>query len=312
MDAISFVLGVKTSQLRSNQLQELIFKDETSAFDTANVVAFYEHDSKVTEFKRIILPNGSSEFRINNKTTSFKEYLKVLEKENVLVKARNFLVFQGDVEQVASQSPKDLTMLIEQISGSFELKEEYDRLKALQDTATESSTLNFSKKRQINQEMKQMTEQKTEAKRFEKLKEKRQKLIELAHLWKIYHLEKQLKEIEQERENLGKSQGEYKAKKASLQQEGKKQKQALAKFIKQATRLEQQVSGKDKEVLDYKPEMLEVEEGLKHTKLKLISSQAELNEIQVNHAKQEKDLQTLEKDLKNINLAIAEHESNQN
>jgi len=45
------------------------------------------------------------------------DYTGALEKHNILIKARNFLVFQGDVEAIASQSPKDLTRLIEQISG---------------------------------------------------------------------------------------------------------------------------------------------------------------------------------------------------
>lgn len=56
-----------------------------------------------------------SEYRVNEKVVSFVDYNECLEKENILVKARNFLVFQGDVEAIASQSPKDLTRLIEQI-----------------------------------------------------------------------------------------------------------------------------------------------------------------------------------------------------
>ena len=47
------------------------------------------------------------------------DYTAALEKHNILIKARNFLVFQGDVEAIASQSPKDLTRLIEQISGYY-------------------------------------------------------------------------------------------------------------------------------------------------------------------------------------------------
>jgi structural maintenance of chromosome 1 len=45
------------------------------------------------------------------------------------VKAKNFLVFQGDVEAVASQSPRELLRLIEQISGSLELSGEYEKLR---------------------------------------------------------------------------------------------------------------------------------------------------------------------------------------
>jgi structural maintenance of chromosome 1 len=54
---------------------------------------------------------------MNHKTVPWAKYNQVLEKENILVKAKNFLVFQGDVEAIASQNPKELTRLIEQISG---------------------------------------------------------------------------------------------------------------------------------------------------------------------------------------------------
>jgi structural maintenance of chromosome 1 len=88
-------------------------------------------------------------------------------KHNILVKAKNFLVFQGDVEAVASQSPKELTRLIEQISGSLELTAEYERAREEQDRATENATHNFTKRRAIAGEIKQYKEQKGEAERFE-------------------------------------------------------------------------------------------------------------------------------------------------
>lgn len=64
MDAISFVLGVKSAQLRSTQLRDLIYRgrtaldieeEETQAQDAtdAHVVAVYEDDSgKEWKFKR--------------------------------------------------------------------------------------------------------------------------------------------------------------------------------------------------------------------------------------------------------------------
>lgn len=88
---------------------------------------------------------------------------------NILVKAKNFLVFQGDVEAVASQSAMQLSKLIDQISGSLELAPEYDSAKAEQERATENATFNFSKRRGINGEIKQYKEQKGEAERFESL-----------------------------------------------------------------------------------------------------------------------------------------------
>lgn len=53
---------------------------------------------------------------------TWESYEKRLRSIGVLVKARNFLVFQGDVESIASKSPKELTQLFEQISGSDETR----------------------------------------------------------------------------------------------------------------------------------------------------------------------------------------------
>ena len=41
-----------------------------------------------------ITPSGGSEYRIDSKVVSAVEYQQALEKHNILIKARNFLVFQ--------------------------------------------------------------------------------------------------------------------------------------------------------------------------------------------------------------------------
>lgn len=162
MDAISFVLGIKSSHLRSTHLRDLVYRgrvlktskinddgsadapaangatngDANSDGEAADlqrserndpksawVMAVYEDDAgDEQKWKRTITNQGASEYRINNKVVTAQQYNEALEAENILIKARNFLVFQGDVEAIASQSPKDLTRLIEQISGSLEHK----------------------------------------------------------------------------------------------------------------------------------------------------------------------------------------------
>jgi structural maintenance of chromosome 1 len=116
---------------------------------------------------------GSSEYKLNSKVVTYAAYNAALISHNVLVKAKNFLVFQGDVEAVASQSPMQLTGLIEQISGSLELKAEYEKAKEAQDRATENATFNFTKRRGIAGEIKQYKEQKGEAERFNALCQER-------------------------------------------------------------------------------------------------------------------------------------------
>ncbi|KAI9008437.1 RecF/RecN/SMC N terminal domain-containing protein [Phycomyces nitens] len=129
MDAISFVLGVHAVHLRSQNLKDMIYRSSALREDDntpstvrpprrAHVLAVYENDhGREIKFMRIVNTTGQSEYRLNDRQVTYAEYNKALEKENILVKAKNFLVFQGDVESVASQNPKDLTRLIEQISG---------------------------------------------------------------------------------------------------------------------------------------------------------------------------------------------------
>lgn len=120
MDAISFVLGIKSSHLRSSHLKDLVYRGrvmETSkpsedapeanghangdALDdddsgragrgdpkTAWVMAVYEDDAGDTHrWKRSITNQGSSEYRINNRVVTAQEYNQALENENILIKA---------------------------------------------------------------------------------------------------------------------------------------------------------------------------------------------------------------------------------
>ncbi|GKV01801.1 hypothetical protein SLEP1_g14326 [Rubroshorea leprosula] len=98
---------------------------------------------------------GASEFRIDGRVVNWDEYNGKLRSLGILVKARNFLVFQGDVESIASKNPKEFTALLEQISGSEELKREYDDLEEKKAVAEEKSALVYQKKRTIVMERKQ-------------------------------------------------------------------------------------------------------------------------------------------------------------
>lgn len=128
-----------------------------------------------------ISTTGASEYKLNNKVVTYIAYNAQLVSLNILVKAKNFLVFQGDVEAVASQSSKELSRLIDQISGSLELASEYDRAKEAQERATENATFNFTRRRGIAGEIKQYKEQKGEAERFENLVQQRVRLHYIAY-----------------------------------------------------------------------------------------------------------------------------------
>lgn len=124
MDAISFVLGIRSSHLRSAHLRDLIYRgrvlkssaprregdgpaeeeaEEQEEEDgetqddpkSAWVMAVYENDEEgEQQWKRSITSKGASEYRINGKQVTAAQYNSALEKEKILIKARNFLVFQ--------------------------------------------------------------------------------------------------------------------------------------------------------------------------------------------------------------------------
>jgi len=170
MDAVSFVVGVNTTTLRGTRLAD--FRSNLASADDrpTSVTLFYQApgkggDDQVTQFSRTITVRDTSEYRIDGKKVDEKEYQKRLTAVGLLVKSRNFLVFQvilskthawvdaqclspslienqnrgksgtlthpcpqNEVEAVAQKSPKQLTELLERISGSEDLKKDYEEL----------------------------------------------------------------------------------------------------------------------------------------------------------------------------------------
>ncbi|KAG1840154.1 hypothetical protein F4604DRAFT_1992222 [Suillus subluteus] len=100
-----------------------------------------------------------------------------LTSHNILVKAKNFLVFQGEVEVVVSRSPR-------------ELSQEYEKAKEAQECATENATFNFMKRRGIVGETKRYKE--SEAERFESLCDQKDNPILKRILYKPFHIEQAL------------------------------------------------------------------------------------------------------------------------
>ncbi|QEL62689.1 hypothetical protein CJJ09_004868 [Candidozyma auris] len=183
MDAISFVLGVQSFHLRSSGLKDLIYRGRIGEYETtqncdlAYVRAIYEKSNgERMVLQRSINATGTSDYKINDKSVTALQYTMILKEENILVKARNFLVFQGDIENVASQEPKQLANLIETISGK--------------NKAVELHAEVFSRKRNLTTESKQYKEQMREREIFEEKLSERNKYIKILHLYKLFHNER--------------------------------------------------------------------------------------------------------------------------
>lgn len=308
MDAISFVLGVKSSHLRSNNVKDLIYRgrraesatDELELDPTrAHVMAVYEKDNgEVIKLKRSITASGNSDYKINDLSVTALNYTMVLKAENILIKARNFLVFQGDVEQIASQSPRDLTKLMENISGSAEFVKEYDGLKEEYELALEYSNSVFSRKRTLNSESKQYKEQLAEQREFEDQLLQKSEIIKKINLYKLYHNEKKHNQLLSDLKDKKKQVKEVEKRLTSGE---KALKAAVAEYSKMKLQLKKNDSLLEEcasNIEIAKRELIPFDANRKSLASKIKSMKSKLNDLKVDCTRQKQLVADIEKQLR--------------
>ncbi|KAA8908954.1 RecF/RecN/SMC [Sphaerosporella brunnea] len=323
MDAISFVLGIKSSHLRSAHLRDLIYRGrklrspdaaddggtQTQRDDpkSAWVMAVYIDDDDVEHrWKRTITAQGASEYRINDRPVTAAQYNEALEKQNILIRARNFLVFQGDVEAIASQKPEDLTRLIEQISGSLDYKAEYERLQVEQEKAADLSSFNLNRRRGINAEIKQYQEQKKEAEQYQAKMQERDEAIVTHILWKLFHfqqtMEKNKTEIEKHQHELKEFRRSHHDSTENLKEAKAKQAKANKAVLKQEGRIRE----KEKELEEMETSLVPINEknNISDSHMKKCSSR--ITEIKRDQDTQTATVKSLEKELGVVKKAQAQ------
>ena len=352
MDAISFVLGIKSSHLRSSHLRDLVYRGRVlrtakigadgSAIEgdlevatngvhtngdnkalnesngssqrhdpnTAWVMAVYEDDTgDEQKWKRSITAAGHSEYWINNRVVSAKRYNDALEAENILIKARNFLVFQGDVEAIASQSPRDLTRLVEQISGSVEYKNDYDRLKADSEKALEEQTFRLNQRRGMNFEIKQYQEQKKEADNYSRKVDERDQAIVTHVLWKLFQFQRVIDESEAD---IQKHQEELKEYKRSVEKSEHKldeSRKEQAKVGRDVSQVERVMKKKEKEMEEKSNSLVPINEKIAISRKNLEKYHTRITEVTKEADSQNKTLDQLKKELATVQKAQSRWET---
>eukprot|EP00057_Strongylocentrotus_purpuratus_P031908 XP_786064.2 PREDICTED: structural maintenance of chromosomes protein 1A isoform X1 [Strongylocentrotus purpuratus] len=302
MDAISFVLGEKTSNLRVKRLSELIHGAPIGkpASNRATVSAIYaEEDGSETQFTRIIM-GASSEYRIDNKVVSAAQYAEALEKIGILVKARNFLVFQGAVESIAMKNPKERTALFEEISRSGELREEYEQRKANMIKAEEDTQFNYHKKKGIAAERKEAKLEKEEAERYQKLKEElADKQLEF-QLFKLYHNENDIKRLSDELGGRNEDLKRSVEKREGVEERIRGKKKELGQLTRELAAIEKDTREKEVELNKKKPQFIKAKENTSHMNKKLENAKKSLKSAKKAHEKHMADIKELEEELEAI------------
>ncbi|GAA5851241.1 hypothetical protein JCM8547_004180 [Rhodosporidiobolus lusitaniae] len=357
MDAISFVLGVRSASLRSTALKDLIYRsgrkkrdrkgkgkavegeedeeDEEEDEDeegsgegesdgqqegededgevggerTAWVMAVYvdKEEQKEWRFQRSISLSGSSEYKINGKVVTYKRYNEQLEKFNILVKAKNFLVFQGDVEAVASQSAKDLAKLIDQISGSLDLKDEYDKCAAALAKATDASVAQHSRRKGVNSEVKQYQLMKTEAERWQSLQNDKTDAIVHHLVWKLFHIEEGIKASEEKIEERNEELKGLREENEKFEEEVRGKRKEANRAQKEVGKQEKAVKGKEKELEEARPEIVTIDTKRQHALKRLQAAEDQAAKQHRDLDVHQKKVDQLNKDLDTTNKAAQRH-----
>lgn len=299
MDAISFVLGESTKNLRVKKLSDLIhgapIGKPVAHRACVSFVYSYENLSEVInkenerdnassndsdsnseigreiKFTRAVI-GSSSEYRIDGKTVNSIDYQNELEKIGIYLKAKNFLVYQGQVESIAIKNAKELTQVFEEISRSIELKEEYDKLKTEMEKAELETQANFQKKRGVAAQKKEAKLEKEEAEKYQKLRHELHEQELQLRLFQLYYNEKSTEDV---RDELEKRQNEIKnleAKRVKLEEEIKGKKREQGHETREIAKIEEQIKDSELKLTKKKPQFIKAKESSSHIMKKLETS----------------------------------------
>eukprot|EP00741_Cyanophora_paradoxa_P011004 tig00020553_g10636.t1 len=300
MEAISFVLGVRSRDLRSTNLKDLIFcrDGDTVGKRKAFVKLVYENDDgEELHFTRTITASGQTQYSIGNTAVTWDEYDGKLRQQQILVKARNFLVFQGDVESIAQKNPKELTNLFEQISGSEELKKKYEEALEAKDKAEQNTSFAFSKKKGVTAERKQYKEQKEEAERYHRLQDEvADKKLQL-FLFELHFIDQALKKETSALSNLNKELSEAETRATASQEHLKEKKKAQATLQKEVLKIEKSSAAVRSELESKRPELEKIRQGSSRLEQKIETNKRSRERIQEDLENQTAEVKKLEDDL---------------
>ncbi|NXD15322.1 SMC1B protein, partial [Nothocercus nigrocapillus] len=305
MDAVSFVLCEKITNLRVKNVRELIHGAHVGkpVSSTASVkIVYCEENGEEKSFSRVI--RGScTEFIFNDKSVSRAAYIAELEKIGVLVKARNCLIFQGTVESIAMKKPKERTQLLERISNSWEHAEDYERKKKKMQQAEEDAQFNYNKKKSVAAERKQAKMEKEEAEHYQMLlKELNEKRIQL-QLFQLYHNEKRIDFLKR---SLDEKNREARLKKDSLSRAEdafRAKKKVLGVLNRDQQHIEKEVKSLEASLIQQRPLYIKAKENTSYQIKKVEMSKKSLRDKEKYCDKEKQNIKELEMELSDIEKA---------
>ncbi|XP_075066448.1 structural maintenance of chromosomes protein 1B [Mixophyes fleayi] len=308
MDALSFVMGEKTTNLRVKSVRELIhganIGSPVSCTASVHLVYCQENGEEMT-YSRIIV-GGSSEYRLKNKQVGRSEYIAELEKIGIIVKARNCLVFQGEVESIAMKKPKERTHLFEQISNSLEFAQEYVTKKKLMLQADEDAQFCYAKKKNAVAERKNARLEKDEADRYKKLQQQVKESRVQLQLFQLFYNGSKLESLERSLEHKQLDTNSQKQQLYDAESELKAAKKDHGRLNREQQQIEKEIKVQEISLNDSRPKYIKAKENTAHQIKKVEMTKASLKNNEKRCYKLDQEIAELEKEINEIQKAWRE------
>lgn len=239
-----------------------------------------------------------SVYLIDNRKVKAEVYEQRLREFNILTRAKNFLVFQGDVANIAGGANNMvLTKLFEQVSGSADLEQRYEELRVAKEKAEEETVLNFQKKKGMDAEKKQFREQEQEAERYIRLQEELRAAKEQQLLFELFFVNHSMGSLADESSVLEARVAASEAKVQEATSAVEAAEKELGKAKRQRLQQEGQFSSKLKEHTKLNPDMIELRKQSEHLTKKIEREREKVTALQRERTTQKDELEVLEQQL---------------
>jgi structural maintenance of chromosome 1 len=199
-------------------------------------------------FERSILAGGTTEYTINSNKVMADQYSKGLKELGIDIKARNFLVFQGDVDAVAKKGPKAMRDYFELFCGSGELKEPFERAEVRLEESRKEQLTRATLRRTTTLEVKDLRAAKEESEKHDALAKEVEGLRTRLMLVKLFYLDASITSKEEEAREAADSLGEAMAREGEVLGREKECAKAAATASKTMHKKELQLQAKGGQV----------------------------------------------------------------
>uniref|UniRef100_A0A8C1L4L5 Structural maintenance of chromosomes protein 1A n=1 Tax=Cyprinus carpio TaxID=7962 RepID=A0A8C1L4L5_CYPCA len=214
----------------------------------------------------------------------------------------------GAVESIAMKNPKERTALLEEISRSGELAQEYDRCKKEMVKAEEDTQFNYHRKKNIAAERKEAKQEKEEAERYQRLKDEVVRAHVQLQLFKLYHNESEIEKLNRELAHRNKEIDKDRKRMDRVEEELKEKKKELGRMMRDQQTIEKEIKEKDAELNQKRPLYIKAKENTAHKIKKLEAARKSLQNAQKCYKKRKADMEELDREQGAVEMARQEFE----